>query len=80
MGQDTDAYELGDPYEHERIPPGWTEGDVERLVAKVSQRVIDNLYQEVGKSVVKRILQAIGWAAVFGLAWLGASNARKWIP
>ena len=75
---DTDPCE-GSELQSEKYPPGWTEGDVERLVGRVSQRVIENFYQEVGRSVVKRILQFIGWAAVVGLTWFAATKGKQWL-
>jgi hypothetical protein len=81
--KDTDAYEISNRHNQERIsklPPGWTEGDVERLVVRVSEQVMNNFYEEVGRSLVKRMLQSMGWLAVAGLTWLAAVKARQWVP
>jgi hypothetical protein len=78
---DTDSYEETEQLSpREKYPPGWSEGDIERLVGKISQRVIDNFYQEVGKNVIKRILQAVGWAVVAGLTFFGLSKVKQWLP
>lgn len=82
MTEDSDVYELSDRHNRarsEKYPPGWTEGDVERMVTRVARRVMDNFYEEVGRSIVRRILQYVGWAGVIGLTWLGVIKAKMWL-
>jgi hypothetical protein len=76
---DIDPYAETELAERRRYPPGWSEEDIERLVGKISQRVIDKFYQEVGKNIVARILQVIGWAAVAGLTLFGLSKMKTWL-
>lgn len=82
MSVDTDAYEISARHNGERAdkyPPGWTEGDVERLVGRISERVMNHFYEEVGRSVLRRILQFLGWAVVAGLSALAAIKVKEWI-
>jgi hypothetical protein len=55
---------------------GMTESEIDDLVARVAKRVMEDFYQEVGRSVVKRVLQIIGVATVVIALWLIGSG--KW--
>jgi hypothetical protein len=56
---------------------GMTEAEIDDLVARVAKRVMEDFYQEVGRSVVKRTLQIIGIATVVIALWLIGSGKRK---
>jgi hypothetical protein len=53
-----------------------SEAEIDDLVARVAKRVMEDFYQEVGRSVVKRTLQIIGVATVVVGLWLIGSG--KW--
>jgi hypothetical protein len=61
-----------------KFPPGWTEEDVERLVGRVSQRVMDNFYQEVGRSLMKKLFSWIGLVVVGMLLWAAGTKFKLW--
>ena len=60
------------------LPPGWSEDDVEKLVGRVSQRVMRNFYEEVGRSVVKKMLSVIGLITVGMMIWAAGSKFKLW--
>jgi hypothetical protein len=87
MSTNTDSYEVDPRVSHRlgeemdarhKYPPGWTEEDVERLVGRVSQRVMDNFYQEVGRSLFKRALSALGLGVIGAMIWLAGIKAKLW--
>lgn len=53
---------------------GMTEDELEDLVERVSKKVTDNFYQEVGRGVVDKIVKFIGIVAVALLTWAGATG------
>jgi hypothetical protein len=59
---------------------GWTEEDVEALVTKVSDRVIRDFYEQMGRSVMKRGLQLAGMAIAAILIWLAGGKFKLWGP
>jgi hypothetical protein len=80
---DSNAYDLENLHRfkrfekmNERLPPNWTEVDVEELVGRVSQRVMDNFYQEIGKTILTKVFQYIGWAALIGLVWFAGIKIK----
>lgn len=53
---------------------GMTDEEVEILVERVTKRVVESFYAEVGRNVVKKFLWLVG-IVVFGLAaWLGLTG------
>ena len=64
---------------HEQAPGrqpfgGWTDGEIELLVERISERVMANFYEEVGKAVVKRMMQVIGIATVVIMMWIAGKH------
>lgn len=57
---------------------GWTEEDVEALVKKVSEKVIADFYEQMGRSVMKRGLQVVGMAMTAILIWLAGGKLKLW--
>jgi hypothetical protein len=58
---------------------GWlSDQEVELIVERVTQRVMENFYQEVGKSVVKKAFQAIGLVAVALSIWIAGGRLKMW--
>ena len=58
-----------------RLPfGGWTQDEVELLVERISERVMANFYEEVGKAVVKRMMQVIGIATVVIMMWIAGKH------
>jgi hypothetical protein len=68
--------DLKEPGTHRRPFGGMTQAEIDDLVARVATRVMEDFYQEVGRSVVKRTLQVIGIAAVVIALWLIGTG--KW--
>lgn len=54
--------------------PGLTEAQMEWLVKKVSQEVINEFYVSVGRSVTQKIMWFIGVVSVGILAWLAGTG------
>lgn len=62
----------------DRVPfGGLTEVEIEELVARVSKKIMEDFYQEVGRSVINRVLQVIGIAAVVLGVWLIGTGRWK---
>lgn len=57
---------------------GLSENEIEDLVERVTQRVMANFYQEVGKSVVKKFLQVVGFATVAIGIWIAGGKLKLW--
>jgi hypothetical protein len=57
---------------------GLSESDVEQLVARVSRRVIESFYRDVGRSVVARVLQILGLLTTAAVVWLAGGKFRWW--
>ncbi len=53
---------------------GLSEDEVENIVERVTARVVQNFYQEVGKNVVSKILWVIGLGTVVLFTWLGLTG------
>lgn len=61
--------------EEQREPfGGLNEAEIEQLVERVTERVVENFYAEVGRNVVKKFLWLVGMIAVGVAAWLGLTN------
>ena len=72
-------YGNGTPREERRKPfGGLSESDVEQLVARVSRRVIESFYRDVGRSVVARVLQIMGILTTAAVVWLAGGKFRWW--
>ena len=72
-------YGMNDVQVERRKPyGGLTEQEVEEIVGRVSQRVLNNFYQEIGRNVMKRILQILGILAVSTLMWLTGNKLKVW--
>ncbi len=56
---------------------GLTDAEIEHLVEKVSERVIQNFYTEVGRRTVRGFLWAVGVIVVSILAVLGFTGKLK---
>ena len=56
---------------------GMTEDEIEELVGKVSTRVMNNFYQEVGRSIFNKFLWMIGIITVSLLIGLAASGKLR---
>lgn len=62
----------------DRLPfGGMTETEVQDLVEKVAQRVMENFYLEVGRSVAKKAMWVIGLATVAVIIWLSGADKLK---
>lgn len=60
----------------EQRPPfgGMTDEEVDAIVERVTERVVENFYAEVGRNVVKKFLWFVG-VVIVGLAtWLGLTG------
>jgi hypothetical protein len=61
-----------------RVPfAGLSEDDIEDLVGRISQRVMDKCYQDIGRSVVNKTLWVIGLVSVSLLIWLAGAGKLK---
>jgi hypothetical protein len=62
-------------------PPfgGMSEDEVEDLVGRAAQKVMDNFYRDIGKSVAQKILWVIGLATVSLIIWLASIGKLKGI-
>jgi hypothetical protein len=61
-----------------RLPyGGMTEEEIETLVGKVSTRVLNHFYQEVGRSVLNKFLWMIGTITISILLWLAGTGRLK---
>jgi hypothetical protein len=56
---------------------GLSEDDVEELVGRVTQKVLDKCYQDIGRSVVNKALWVIGLVSVSLLIWLAGAGKLK---
>lgn len=67
--------------EEQREPfGGLNEAEIEQLVERVTERVVENFYAEVGRNVVKKFLWLVGMIAVGVAAWLGLTNKLSGDP
>lgn len=53
---------------------GLTEGEIEDLVEKVTEKVVENFYMEIGKNVVRKALWIAGILGVGIAAMLGLTG------
>lgn len=51
-----------------------TDEQIEHLVEKVTERVIENVYISIGQSVVKKFFWVVGLGAMSLLAYLGGTG------
>jgi hypothetical protein len=58
---------------------GLSEEEVEDLVGRAAQKVMDNFYRDIGKSVAQKILWVIGLATVSLIIWLASIGKLKGI-
>jgi hypothetical protein len=58
---------------------GLREEEVEDLVGRAAQKVMDNFYRDIGKSVAQKILWVIGLATVSLIIWLASIGKLKGI-
>jgi hypothetical protein len=56
---------------------GLTEEEIEHIVETVTQRVINNFYTSVGRSVVEKVFWIVGIAAVVVAGYLGLTGKFK---
>jgi hypothetical protein len=57
---------------NERAPfAGLTEEEIEKIVERVTNRVVSNFYAEVGKSIMTKLLVWVGMAAAGAAAYFG---------
>jgi hypothetical protein len=75
VGLDEQDYEATQPY---RPYGGLSEEEVDALVARVTRRVVRNFYQEVGRTVVMRVMQAIGMGVIAVSMFLAGSKMKIW--
>ena len=54
-----------------------TDEQLEALVEKVTERVIQNVYISIGKNVVTRFFWVVGLGSVALLAWLNGNGHLK---
>lgn len=67
--------------EEQREPfGGLSEAEIEQLVERVTERVVENFYAEVGRGVVKKFLWLVGMIAVGLAAWLGLTGKMNGAP
>jgi hypothetical protein len=58
---------------------GLSEEEVEDLVGRAAQKVMDNFYRDIGKSVAQKIFWVIGLATVSLIIWLASIGKLKGI-
>lgn len=59
----------------ERAPfGGMTDAEVDAIVERVTERVVQNFYAEVGRNVVKKFLWLAGIVVLGVAAWLGLTD------
>ena len=46
-------------------------------IAAIKQAILDSIYQEIGKSLVKKLLWAVGVIVLAALAWLHGAGSIK---
>ena len=51
-----------------------TDQELEELVEKVTEKVIQNFYQSVGETVTTKVMKLVGLAAVSFLLWMTGSG------
>jgi hypothetical protein len=56
---------------------GMSEDEIEDLVGRAAQKVMDNFYRDIGKSVLSKVLWAIGLVTVSLLIWLAGAGKLK---
>ncbi len=54
-----------------------TDEQLELLVEKVTEKVIENVYISIGESIVKKFFWVIGLGTVALFAWLGGNGHLK---
>lgn len=64
--------------ERARLPyGGLTEHEIEAIAERAAQRALQHVYAEVGKSVLKKLMWAIGTIATVVLMWLAGNGYLK---
>ena len=63
------------PEDHE--PIHLTEQQVDLIVDRAVTKVFDRIYQEVGKSVVKKLTWAVGLIVTGLMLWMGGKGLIK---
>lgn len=53
---------------------GLTPDEVDSIAEKAAEKAINKVYQEIGKSVAKKILWFVGAASLALLAWLAGTG------
>ena len=53
---------------------GLTEQEIETLVERVTEKVVENFYTEIGKNVVKKFLWIVGIITIGLAAWMGLTG------
>jgi hypothetical protein len=61
----------------DKTPLPLTDEQIESLVEKVTERVIENVYISIGQSVVKKFFWVIGLGALSLLTYLAGSGHFK---
>ena len=56
---------------------GLTEEEIEKLVMRVSERVVADFYQNIGRSVTNKFFWLVGIGIVAFLTWLGLTGKLK---
>lgn len=51
-----------------------SEAEIEMIAERAAEKALEKVYTEIGRSVTKKILWAIGAATLGMLAWLGGSG------
>lgn len=53
---------------------GLNEDEVEDIVERVTARVVQNFYQEVGRNVIQKVTWVVGLGVVALMTWLGLTG------
>ncbi len=51
-----------------------TDAQIEAIAERAAEVAFKKIYEEVGRSVVKRIFWIVGGVALFALMWLGGTG------
>ncbi len=78
LGREFDRKHRINNYDRRKPFGGLSDDDVEELVARVSQRVIQSFYQELGRTVATRFLQFLGIIATAIGVWLAGGKFNWW--
>ena len=66
---------MGRQVGEERQPfGGLTDVEIDAIVERVTERVVENFYAEVGRNVVKKFLWLVGIVVVGLATWLGLTG------